>query len=166
MNKSFKSLEGHTLQVEPITCFNEFWNYEFTFFFLTKFSLFCFSTSQKFSSKRYFAALWKMKNKRTRSSWPWFGASWQISGFQMKLTVEIFIICLIYDFVKPFKIWVHLDNLIFHCFKEKFKKQTMDSLWIFSLWSQLWNNENKSRLYELKFWEASENHKGSMFWKF
>ena len=43
-------------------------------------------------------------SKRTRSSWPWFGASWQISGFHMKQTAEIFSICLIYDFLKPLKI--------------------------------------------------------------
>ena len=36
----------------------------------------------------------------------------------------------------------------------------------FSLWSPLWNNENKSCLNELKFWEASENHKSSICWKF
>ena len=37
---------------------------------------------------------------------------------------------------------------------------------MFSLWSPLWNNENKSCLNELKFWEASENHKSSICWKF
>ena len=36
---------------------------------------------------------------------------------------------------------------------------------IFSLWSPLWNNRNKSCLNELKFWEASENHKSSICWK-
>ena len=30
----------------------------------------------------------------------------------------------------------------------------------------LWNNENKNCLNELKFWEASENHKSSICWKF
>ena len=35
-----------------------------------------------------------------------------------------------------------------------------------SLWSPPWNNENKSCLNELKFWEASENHKSSICWKF
>ena len=29
-----------------------------------------------------------------------------------------------------------------------------------------WNNENKSCLNELKFWEASKNHKSSICWKF
>ena len=29
-----------------------------------------------------------------------------------------------------------------------------------------WNNENKSCLNELKFWETSKNHKSSISWKF
>ena len=36
----------------------------------------------------------------------------------------------------------------------------------FSLWSPLWNNENKSCLNELKFWEAPEIYKSSICWKF
>ena len=43
-------------------------------------------------------------HKRTRSSWPQVGGSWQISGFHMKQTTEIFSICLIYDFLKPLEI--------------------------------------------------------------
>ena len=35
----------------------------------------------------------------------------------------------------------------------------------FSLWFPLWNNENKSCLNELKFWEVSQNPKRSKFWK-
>ena len=35
----------------------------------------------------------------------------------------------------------------------------------FSLWSPLWNNENKSCLNDIKFWEVSQNLKTSRFWK-
>ena len=80
---------------------------------------------------------------------------------------------LIYDFMKPLKIWVHLDNVYFHCFIRGTKEIFSISLpklsivfFNFSLWSPIWNNENKSCLNELKFWEASENHKSSLCWKF
>ena len=36
----------------------------------------------------------------------------------------------------------------------------------FFLWSPLGNYEKKSCLNELKFWEASRNHKSSICWKF
>ena len=36
----------------------------------------------------------------------------------------------------------------------------------FFLWSPLGNYEKKSCLNELKFWEASRNHKSSLSWKF
>ena len=34
-------------------------------------------------------------------------------------TAENFRICLVSDFVKPLKIWVHSDNFYFHIFKER-----------------------------------------------
>ena len=114
-----------------------------------------------------------MKYKRTRSSRPQVGGSWQISGFHMKEKAEIFSICFIYNFMKPLKIWAHLDNFYFHCFIGVTKWKNSKKQWIvsadilnFFLWSPPWNNENKSCLNELKFWEASENHKLSICWKF
>ena len=64
-------------------------------------------------------------------------------------------------FLKPLKIWAHLDNFYFHCFiggtKGKIQNPRLSVFFLnFSLWSPLWNNENKSCLNELKFWEASE----------
>ena len=51
--------------------------------------------------------------------------------------------------------------------KEKIKKtMRLGGILNFSLWSPLWNNENKSCLNKLKFWQASENHKSSTCWKF
>ena len=62
--------------------------------------------------------------------------------------------------------WAHLDNFYFHFFIQNPCTDLSIVFLNFSLWSPLWNNENKSCLNELKFWEASENHKSSICWKF
>ena len=66
------------------------------------------------------------------------------------------------------KIWAHLDNFYFHCFirVEKFKKTILCRDFQFFPFVPPWNNENKNCLNELKFWEASEDHKSSICWKF
>ena len=74
----------------------------------------CFKTHPKFHDWTYSSQI--SNQKRTRLSWPQVGGSWQISRFHMKYTTGIFSICLNYDFLKPLKIWVHLDNFYFHCF--------------------------------------------------
>ena len=107
--------------------------------------------------------------KRTRSSCPWFVAFWQIFRFHMRWTAEIFRICLIKDFMKPLKIWVHSDNFYWYFFKGGFlsknpKNQCILGFLDFSVFP-LWKYENKSCLNELKFWEASGNPKPSKFWK-
>ena len=75
--------------------------------------------------------------------------------------------------MKPLKIWAFLDNFFFHGFqwgtKGKMLKKTMYSFGNFSaffLWSPLGNYEKKSCLNKLKFWEASQNQKRSICWKF
>ena len=90
--------------------------------------------------------------------------------------VVTFTICLFYDFLKPLKIWYHLDNFYFHYFQKIWTKERSRSSWLqlqknngdFEFFPFLppWNNKNKSCLNELKFWEASENHKSSICWKF
>ena len=75
--------------------------------------------------------------------------------------------------MKALKIWAHLDNFNFHFFMGGTKGKNQKSLLRlsivflnFSLWFHLWNIEIKSCLNELKFWEASENYKSSICWKF
>ena len=58
-------------------------------------------------------------------------------------------------------------QLLFSLFHRGTKGKNSKSIVFFFFWIfPLWNNENKSCLYELKFWEASENHKSSICWKF
>ena len=42
------------------------------------------------------------------------------------------------------------------------KNNGLQGFWIFPFGPPLLNNENKSCLNELKFWEASENHKSNI----
>ena len=81
---------------------------------------------------------------------------------------------LVYDFVKPLKIWDYLlRQLFFQSFqggaKGKMLKNCQNYTLFFSvffLWSPIGNHEKKSCLNRLKFWEASRNHKRSLSWKF
>ena len=87
----------------------------------------------------------------------------------MRKAGEIFSKCLIWDFLKPHKIWAHLPNFCFHCFLGGTKGKTLEnqhSNVFFFLWSPLWNEENKSCLNELKFCEVSEIPKSRICWKF
>ena len=55
----------------------------------------------------------------------------------LRSTAEISSICLIYDFLKPLKIWAHLENCYFHCFiggpKGKIQNACQDQLLFFSI---------------------------------
>ena len=73
--------------------------------------------------------------------------------FNFTLTFRI---SLIYKFVKPLKIWAHLDKFFFHGFqggtKGKNAEKTMYSFCNFSaffLWPLLWNSEKKVVLKSL-----------------
>ena len=63
-----------------------------------------FSTSETMIVGNLCFFLLLLFSLRTRSFWPQAGGSWQISGFHTKQAVEIFSICLIFDFVKLLKI--------------------------------------------------------------
>ena len=115
----------------------------------------------------------------------YLGSTWK--------TAEIFSICLIYNFLKPLKIWAHLENVYFKCFvggdqREKFKK-TMDSLgsdfeffpfWTIFFWPTQKNEKLTGQLVGQRDWPKPHgcpsrdqtfffsillNFLSSLFWK-
>ena len=74
--------------------------------------------------------------------------------------------------MKPLKIWAHLDNFFFIVSKgepkEKCWKIAITIHWFFSIFPLVppWKLWKKSCLNKLKFWEASQNQKRSICWKF
>ena len=70
---------------------------------------------------------------------------------------------LIYDFIIAQSFYIVKGNRIL-----RYGCRTFDTFLGFSdffLWSPPWNNENKSCLNDIKFWEVSWNPKISRFWK-
>ena len=71
--------------------------------------------------------------------------------FQL-LLLHFFRVCILYKGEQDSQIWMP-DIWHFLGFSD------------FFLWSPPWNNENKSCLNDIKFWEVSGNLKTSRFWK-
>ena len=75
---------------------------------------------------------------------------------------------LIYDFVKPLNIWTHFGSFFYKVSKGGPKEKCWKTNWqFFSIFPLVppWKLWKKSCLNELKFWEASRNHKSSLPWK-